>query len=331
MSDTTKSTDTKAPPGAAPAVVGAAATEDLPVPIGGTRLPVGGIELDVGTDVTSQLNSAIPAFGNVLASIGNGVAASQKALDQGVVTTVTALNGKNITVVTDVIEVLNDDGLPDASKTQLVTQSLSVLNFFTPTVHEWKQVAIAMDLEVGSFSSSQGLQFSSDQTFDKTTTTGLFWGFLGWTSMNLDETTTDISDTTTHEVAWQQGQVRVDAILGPRNTSKFPVPDSISIGPQIFVTQGAVTTITAGGVTTGRSIDLQIQVRKADGTPNPAKNIVINAGGLLPSFTGGSATDATGLVKATLTRNLPAGSTDFQKFSIIATLGQISKTFSVTL
>lgn len=137
----------------------------------------------------------------------------------------------------------------------------------------------------------------------------------------------------TDEVAWQQGQIRVDALLGPRTTSRFQTPDRISIGPQIFLVQGAITEATSGGVTTSRSIDLRIEVRKADGSANSGKTVVLDAGGLLPSFVGpgGATTDPSGLVTARLTRSLGAGVTGFRQFNVAVSLGQIRKTLNVTL
>src|SRR5262249_44876753 len=152
-------------------------------------------------------------------SVGSGVAISQTALDKSVIDTVNKLNGTNITVLTDVIEVLGDDGLPDAAHTQLVTQDVSVLNYFTPTFHEWKNVSIAMDLEVGAFSQTDGVTFSASQERESFATTGLFWGFLGWTSTEDVTTDQDASSIRDHEARWQRGQVRVDAMLGPRRTS----------------------------------------------------------------------------------------------------------------
>jgi hypothetical protein len=78
--------------------------------------------------------------GNVLASIGSAVAVSQKALDKSVVDTIKKLNDKKIKVVTAVRQELTDDGVPDASKTTLVTNELSVLSLFTPEFHEFKEL-----------------------------------------------------------------------------------------------------------------------------------------------------------------------------------------------
>jgi hypothetical protein len=154
---------------------------------------------------------------------------------------------------------------------------------------------------------------------------------LGWFDTDVSYGSQSKTVNTTQEVQWQQGQIRVDALLGPRNTGKFPVPDSVTIGPQIFISLGAVVETKTGDVVTARAMDIQIEVRKADGSPNPTKPIVLDAGGLLPSFTGGtSSTDANGKLKATLTRNL-SGSAGFTKFPVTASLGLLRKPFTITL
>ena len=333
----TPGTQTKtvsASPAAGSIVGGPAGGELLPVVATGAplRARAGGVSLDVGQDVTEQLDAAAPAFGNVLLAIGNGLASSQKALDQGVIDAVNTLNNTKIKIVTDVVEVLGDDGLPDASKTELVTKDVSVLNFFTPTVHEWKNVSIAMDLSIGSFHEDQGLQFRKTQHAESATATGLFWGFLGWFDTDDTTKTTSVSSQRSADVAWQSGQLRVDALLGPRKTGKLPVPAAVSIGPQIFVSQGAVTeTKNDGDTVTARTIDVEIEIRKADGSANPQKNITLNSGGLLPSFPDGSATGADGKMKVTLTRTLVPGFTTPFGFQLSASLGQLRKPFTVTL
>jgi hypothetical protein len=133
------------------------------------------------------------------------------------------------------------------------------------------------------------------------------------------------------ETRWQQGQVRVDAQLGPRRTSKLGNPDKIEIGPQIYMTQGAVAEEKTGDLVTARKIDIEIRVRKANGAANPDKSIVFDAGGLLPSFPGGNVTDPNGVMTATLTRAIFPGFGSFRRFAIGVRLGDIRRTFTVTL
>jgi len=291
----------------------------------------GALARDVGSDVTNALDASIPVFGNVLQSIGDGVATSQKAMDQGVIDTVNKLNNTTIKVVTSVVEVLGDDGLPDISQTKLITENVSLLNFFTPTIHEWKNVSVSMDLSVGSFHSEQGLQFSQRQHSESSVATGMFWGFLGWFDTDTTDRTNSLATQKSSDVAWQSGQIRVDALLGPRKTGKFPVAASVSVGPQIYVTQGVVQEQKTGNIVTSRNVEVEAQVRKASGDPNPNKNITLNSGGLLPSFPNGSATDANGKVKFTLTRTLIPGFTAAVGFQVNILFGQLRKTFAVTL
>mgnify|MGYP006189486789 CR=1 FL=1 len=75
-------------------------------------IPGVGGALALEADVSGELAQIAPSFGDILASIGRGVADSQTALDRGLVSTATTLSQANITVVTDVVQELNDDGLP---------------------------------------------------------------------------------------------------------------------------------------------------------------------------------------------------------------------------
>src|SRR6476660_5354563 len=54
----------------------------------GAGLPVGLGTATLAADVSGQLRTVAPTFGQVLKSIGTGVANSQKALDHGVIQTV---------------------------------------------------------------------------------------------------------------------------------------------------------------------------------------------------------------------------------------------------
>jgi len=299
--------------------------------------PVGLNTGALAADVSGQLKAVAPTFGQVLGSIGTGVAESQTALDKGVVDSVNTLANTNVKVVTDVIQHLGDDGLPDVSKTELITQDLSVLNFFMPTVHEWKRVILSMDLNVGAFDNEQGLSFSAEQSGGGFGGVGLFWGFVGLNE-TYDYDNHQIFDRTTkQEASWSQGQVRLDATLGPRTTGKLPVPDTVVVGPQITMAQGTVkdTTIGGGGGVK-RSVDVLITVLKRDGSANPTVPLTLETGPLLPSFatTGGfngSTTNAQGQVKVTLSRNLPAAGANPVKVPVTVRMNSFSQTLTLTI
>ena len=304
---------------------------------GGMLAPSGGGSLlGLAADASGQLESIAPTFGNVLGSIGLGVANSQAALDSGVIDTVRQLSDTKITVVTEVIEQLDDDGLPDADATQLVTNELSVLNFVTPTVHEWKHVALSMDMSVGAMDDETGVSYQVSQTTTSFGTYGLFFGFVGVGYMSTSDSYRSMMSTSHREAQWSSGVIQLDAVMGPRRTGKFPVPASVSIGPQIFVSQGSVVETKVGGVVTERSVDVLINVRKASGAVNPSKAIELDAGGLLPSFSStapftGSTTNADGQYKVTLKRTITLGFSQPVKRRITLRLGQISKYFDLVI
>ncbi|MES1243869.1 MAG: hypothetical protein ABUT39_19850 [Acidobacteriota bacterium] len=296
--------------------------------------PTGGILLatdDPGKKITGELGAGAPAFGSVLSSIGTAVATSQKALDKGVVDAVKKLSEKKIKVVTQVVQELNDDGIPDTAKTKLITNEVSVLNYFTPTFHEWKTVELSMDLTVGAFHAEQGVQFNAHQESSSIGGGGA-WGFGGWFDFSHASSDQSVKIKNQQDVAWSSGQVQLVAQLGPRNTGKFPVPASVEIGPQIYVTQGAVTEQKTADVVTSRSVDVLIELRKRSGEPmQQGVNIVLESGTLLPSFATGSSTDGNGRVKVKLTRSLSAAAKGFEKFPLSVSLGSRNKSFTVML
>ncbi len=306
------------------------------VPAGGTSLaaPAGALggALALGADVSGELNELAPVFGNVLASIGLGVANSQAALDKSLVDTAKKLSDTTITVVTDVIQQLNDDGLPTIENTHPVTNNVSLINFVSPTVHEWKSVALSMDLTVGAIDRETGITFNKSQ-HKASVGGGGIWGFLGWFDAQASTTNTNINIRTDYEANWATGQVRMDALLGPRTSQNFPVPGQVQIGPQMYFSLGTVTEASSGGNVT-RSIDVIIKVLKASGAVNPDKNIQISSP-FPPSFASGggfngSTTNAQGEIKVTFSRTVPVG---FRRVpgTVTASLGDISKTTQISL
>jgi len=288
-------------------------------------------------DVSEEFAALAPTFGDVLLSIGTGVADSQTALDEGLVETAKVLSDTKITVVTDVIQSLDDDGLPVVENTQLVTNEVSLINYVTPTVHEWSHVALSMDLTVGAMNNERGVQFRQKQKSESSSGSGLFWGFVGWFGMSSSERKSSYNMNQQTEADWAQGQVRVDAQLRPRDIGQFPTPAEVTIGPQIYFSLGSVTEGSSGGVVTTRSVDVILTVRKANGDENPLVNITVDSGPLRQSFSTddgftGSTTNSDGQCKVTLTRDIP--SPRFLRAmttTITANLGDIKRSTAVTL
>lgn len=329
---------TPRPAGTTTLPVRAARTSTVPVgarPLG-AGLPVGLGTDTLAADVSGQLRTVAPTFGQVLQAIGTGVANSQKALDAGVIDTVKDLADTDITVVTDVIQHLNDDGEPDPAQTQLVSTDLSVLNFFMPTIHEWKRVAVSMDLSVGAFNEKDGVSFHAEQSGFGTGMVGLFWGFLGVGETHDFDHVQNTNTSHEQESSWSQGEVRLDAIMGPRRTDSFPTPTQIALGPQIVFSQGSLKETPVAGAGVNRTIDVQVTVLTHAGDSNPNKALTVEAGALGFSFSTtapftGSTTNSDGQILVTFRRNVPNAGTTAGKFPVTVRLGALSQTFTLTI
>lgn len=293
--------------------------------------------LDVADTVAGKLDAIAPSFGEILKSIGTGVAKAQRALDDGVITTVKKLSDTKIDVVTDVIQRIDDDtGMPlEPTADDLIKQKLSVLNFITPSVHEWKYVALSMDMSVSGMDSKTGMTFTRSSFNTSHESKGLFFGFVG-----VGTTTASAAFNLTHtnverESEWVSGRVQLDAMLGPRKTTKFPVPASVEIGPQIFAVQGKTTDVKSGvgaaAVLVERNVELTITVLKANGEANSGKTPSIEAPGVLREAVAGGATDGAGKVKYKLRRFYNNGAAGFSTIPVTVRLGAITRRFEVDL
>jgi hypothetical protein len=307
---------------------------------GGSAFPafMAGTLLAGEADTSDDLGGLAPTFGNVLNSIGVGVATSQEALDKGLVEIAKSLSDTNIDLVTQVIQELDDDGLPVAptDDSNLRKQNVSLINFVNPQAHEWKHVALSMDMSVGEIDNETGMTYNATQTNSSASTTGLLWGFVGWFQHSHTNRETSVERSTDQEAGWAQGQVRMDAMLAPRRTGKFPVPAEVSIGPQIAIGMGGVIESENAGVIT-RSQDLTITVRKADGSVNPDVPLIISSSSFAIELLDNSAasfnfTNTDGIVMARVKRRIPnAIFGRALRGTVTVELGQISKDIEINI
>ena len=289
-------------------------------------------------DTSDNLGGLAPTFGNVLNSIGIGVATSQEALDKGVVEIAKSLSETNIDLVTQVIQELDEDGLPVVSEddSNLVKTNVSLINFVNPQAHEWKHVALSMDMSVGAIDNETGMTYNSTQTSSSVSTTGLLWGFVGWFQHSDSTRTTSVERSTDHEAEWARGQVRMDAMLAPRRTGKFPVPAEVSIGPQIAIGMGGVTETEVSGVIT-RAQDITITVRKADGSVNPTVQLDITSSSFaIEHLDNGAAsfnfTNSDGIVMVRVKRRIPNAIFGRAiRGNVEVKLGQINKDIEINI
>lgn len=275
-------------------------------------------------DVTDELLEAAPTFGNMLKTVGVAVANAQRALDESVIQTVQKMVDSKVQIATEVVQFLNDDGLPDASKTEVVTQEVSLISLATPPLHEWKQVALTMDLDVSEIDARAGITFKQEQA-----TLGLQFGVGGFGasgSVSFDSTSID----SRFRSDFARGTLTLDATLGPRATTKFQDPVKILKGPLISVSVGALRTDKNAGV---RTVSLDIKVRKGNGDVNSGKPLEITAPGLLSSLSDSGITRTSdGGLNAELTRTIGSGDPPPpQQFTVTITMRQIRRVLQVAV
>lgn len=322
------------PPGIAGATAvalpaGAASAGALDLPVGGNAALA-----DTATDVANQLGALAPTFGEILKSVGTGLANAQRALDKSVIDTVNKLASTKIDVVTDVIQRIDDaTGMPiEPTDDDLITQKLSVLNFVTPTVHEFKYMALSMDMSISKLDQKTGMSFTSASLNTSRNQSGLHFGFVGVGTTSVNADFKSVRANTEREMQWASGRVQMDALLAPRRTTKFPVPAEITIGPQIFLAQGKTTDVKQGAGANAplveRNVEVTITTLTASGAVNAAANVTIEAPGLLRENT---QPNTLGKTKFRLRRFFTNGGQGFSTFQVKVKLGQIVKTFSVDL
>lgn len=320
---------------AAPATPGGYVAADL--------LPTGFLGSTLAdANAADDAREIAPTFGDVLKSIGLAVAESQKSLDDSLVTTAQKLSETTITVVTDVVQVLDEDGLPDLSQSEIVTEELSLVNFVPPTPHMWNHVAVSMDMSVGEITSESGFTFKQKQT--SVNVGGGWFSVFGWfAGGSASHHATEVAAKSESESKWATGSVRMDAELGSRPTDKLPVGTEVAIGPRVTFSQGPVVEEKKTGYVR-RSIEVVVEVRKATGEYNPGKALEVEVTPFAFSFAPhpvddpaapkvpGSTTGKFGTIKLVITRDVPANNPlTPAKGTVSVKLGQIRRKFEVTL
>jgi hypothetical protein len=285
------------------------------------------------TSPLGQFAEAMPTFGNVLLSIGTGVAASQEAMDRSLVDTVKKLQDTRITIVTDVIQELGDDGLPvDGRDPVLIKEEVSLVNHVPPTQHLWKKVSLSMDMSVAGMTAQHGMVLKQQQTSASGYAGSSYWGFYGWFDGYGSHGRSEQTTVSQSEQQWSSGQVRLDAILGSRMMDKLPVGVDVEIGPSISFTQGMMEREALENGVTRRFVIVTIEVRNQNGTPAASNTVLGISNDLFPhGLVNGSALVG-GKLAVKVYRDHPDGLEPAPAASTLTVkLGAMVRTFTVNL
>ena len=283
----------------------------------------------LSADVTDEMLAGAPTFGNLLSSIAAAVLGAQEDLDASVAQTVSEMADTTIEVATTVIQHLNDDGLPSAEDTEVITQELSLLNFALPPLVKFDYVALSMKLRAESVDAKSGITFKQAGG-----TVGFgAGGGAGWAAdLSLMFGSTSIESRRMTDLA--QNEIALDAQLGERAATKPPDPVKMRTGPTILINANRLPdrvdmTVPSKPVSF-RRLELTITLFSTTGQKLGGKALKIDGGvfGTLDGTTGAEGTAGVGVLQRMIERKAdqPEG-----QFTLTATYGDMSRELAATL
>lgn len=283
------------------------------------------------SDVSDELGTAGAAFGTLVERTGAAVAATQNQLNATGAATATALSQTLVNVVAVRERIFHDDGTLDTAVTH--TRQLPLITLIDPVFYKWSSVRLQ-----GLF---QAREFGTESTAvsggsDTSSAFGLAgWGFIFGGGYFDVKSRTDVTSRTREETQdFSFGNMRMNALLEPRDDVTIPKPNQAIRGPRLSLILGEIEDVISGGAVVARTMSVLIQYNRRNGEPIPDKPISVDTDGVPWSFAGGpsAVTDATGRVEITLRRDFLGDEADTSPadFIVSARIGLVQNTVAVT-
>jgi hypothetical protein len=295
-------------------------------------IPVGSFTstLAVGdANIQPEIDRAGRSFGNLVLTTGKAVAETQRRLNETGAATATALANTLVDVIALQEKVYDDQG--NVSQVLNHVEHLPLVNFIDPVFYEWSQVRLQGVFTAKELASATSSSASDHQSDNKSGQGGLLVIFGGGrTTFDAEGSTKETSTNSDSDLSF--GNVRMNALLQPRQDVGVPRPTQVIQGPRLAIIHGSVTDVREGTVLTARTMDVLIQYHRRDGTPIAGKPISVETPGVSWSFTGAQTTDASGNLQIQLRREfLDADADRTQKdFVVTARIGIVQNSTTVT-
>ncbi|MDJ0807603.1 MAG: hypothetical protein QNJ78_12305 [Gammaproteobacteria bacterium] len=281
--------------------------------------------------VGDEIAQAGAGFGELVEHTGAAVAATQNLLNETGSRTATALAETLVDVIAVQEKVYRDDGTLDTSVAH--TRQLPLISFIDPVFYQWSSVRLQGRFYAQEFAATSDTHtYSSSSSFGYGNAGfGIVFG-VGYMDARSSSTTTDINTEVTRDSSW--GQMRMNALLEPREDVTIPKPNQVIRGPRLTLIQGAIEDDIDGGTLVGRSMSMLIQYNRRNGDPIANKAISVETNGVSWSFAGGptAVTDADGQVEITLRRDFLGDEPDVSpgEFIVSARIGLVQNSVGVT-
>lgn len=297
------------------------------------RLPAGSATsaLVADANVSDEISRAGIGFGLLVERTGAAVAATQNLLNQTGADTATALATTLVDIVAVQERIYRDDGTLDTSVAHV--RQLPLISLIDPVFYQWSSVRVQ-----GRFTARE---FASETESDSSSggdSSGLFGSGLSMVIGLGALTGSSRSNTSSSEAEVTQdssfGQMRMNALLEPRDDVGIPKPTQSIRGPRLSLIQGAIEDELDTGVLVARTMSLLIQYNRRDSTPIAGKAISVDTDGIPWSFDGGptAVTDVDGRVEILLRRQFLDEEADISPADVIvsARVGLVQNSISVT-
>lgn len=276
------------------------------------------------TNVTDEIGRAGASFGNLVLMTADAVADTQKKLNETGANTATELANTLVDVIALQEKVFDDQG--NVSQIKTYVEKLPLVNFIDPVFYQWSQVRLQ-----GLFFAREFASTTSDSSIDTSANGSVginFWGVQG--GYNAQVNTSQVNTDSDNDLSY--GNVRVNALLGPRTDISIRKPTQVIQGPRLAIIHGSIVDEKNGDKITARTMDVLIQYHRRDGTPIKGKSISIDSPGVSWVFAGEPVTDSHGNLQIKLRREFldEDADTSMKDFVVSARIGILQNNSTVT-
>lgn len=284
------------------------------------------------TSISDELRRVSMGFGELINQIGQGISQTTARLTQTGAASISALATTTVKVIAAEETIYDDAG--QIIRHQSFQQELPLITFVDPVIYQWSQVRIQGSFFAQELSTATRESYSHHQDQESYGQGGLFV-ILGGGHNRNNSSGGSGSTQTLSEFDVSVGTVRLNALLEPRYDVGVPKPTPVVVGPNIAILQGQMFEEKDGGVLVGRTMEVLLEYRRADGAAIAAKTLSVRCDGLAWRYASDIATqtDADGRVMIILRREFldPEEDTAQKPFLIEARKGLVNTTISVKL
>ena len=215
-------------------------------------------------DVTQQLQSAAPAFGDLLRTLAHSAAVTQTALNESALESLKTLASQQVEIPVLVEQELDDYGVPTTATIR--TQSVPLTSLIEPSRQMVNELTVQMDMRVESFDATSGVRFNQNMASAGVSYKRHGFGFgVSVNNTNVNAQFSNLSN-------FSSGSVLVSMEIGDEGGFVVPAPLEYGIGANLMINVLGVaqtvntSTATPPVTTVIRTATISVKQAKTDGS-----------------------------------------------------------------